>query len=140
MRIGWFWQTDSKTWTRYSDFESEFIEEAYERMDTHVQFDNYIIDLKCGIQSNIDNRNEQRSVKREEVHLGSYVRQERFSYSQRVTEPLENVAKEEDSFFRKWMVKNPQIKRNFSLIATLAAQGESIYAFRQLRNIFLQVF
>ena len=143
-RIIWFWQTvlnleddESERWTRYSDFESEFIEEAYQRMDTNVQFDDYIIDLKYGIQSNIDNRSEPKQVKREEVHLGSYVRHERFSYSQRATKPLENEAKEEDSFFRKWMVKNPQIKRDFSRIATLAAQGESIHAFRQLCNVFL---
>lgn len=127
----------SEIWTRYSDFESEFIEETYQRMDTHVRFDGYIIDLKSGIQSNVDSRSEQRLVKREELHLGNYVRQERFSYSQRVTKLLENETEEKESFFRKWMVKNPQVKRNFSVIATLAAQGESIYVSRPLRNVFL---
>ena len=136
-RIVWFCQSDSnswdaderKRWTRYSDFESEYIEKAYQQMDAHVQFNGYIIDLKCNLQLNMKDRDEQRSVKRQEVSLSNYVREERFSYSERAISRFESEANEKNSFFSKWMSKNRHIKRNFAAVATLAAQGKSFKCF-----------
>ena len=134
----WFWQLSSnmrhdnerKEWIRYSDFKSEFIEEAHQRMDSEVQLDGFIINFKFNTQRSLGGTDIQRSIKRDEIYLGRYMREERFCCSLKAIKSFESKVDEADSFFYKWLSKNQQIKRDFSTIANLAAQGKSIRSFR----------
>lgn len=121
-RIVWFWQSSSNLWIHYSDFESEYIEEAHQQKEIEIKLNDSLINLKLNIQSNINNKT-QRSIKREEIYLAHYMRQERLCYSEKPIISLESQVNEENSFFSQWLVKNQHIKRDFAAIANLAAQG-----------------
>jgi hypothetical protein len=146
-KMMWFWQSSPsprdddqrKGWKRYSDFENEYIEEAYQRKNIEVQLNGYIINFEYSMQLNIDDRNIKKPVKREEINLSQYVREDRFCHPQRASKSFESEAKEENSFFFKWLTKNQQIKRNFPVIADLAAQGTSICVCRHLIDVTLYV-
>ncbi|CAF3273362.1 unnamed protein product, partial [Rotaria sp. Silwood2] len=80
-KIVWFWQSNSnpwnreekKEWKRYSDFENDFIENAYQRQDSEeVQLNDYVVNFKYKIQYNQQDRNKQRSIKREEIDVKNY--------------------------------------------------------------------
>ena len=118
-------------------FKSEFIEEAYQRMDTEVQLDGFVINFKSNTQMSLDGSDIQRPIKRGEIHLGRYVREERFCCCQKAIKSFESKADEENSFFSKWLSKNQRIKRDFSAIANLAAQGKSARGFENHMNSLL---
>ena len=130
-RIVWFWQTDSNSWERYSDFESEHIEEAYQRNDVEIKLNDYVINFKLNIH---------KPIKREEIHLAQCVRQDRFCYTEKEMTSLENEFNEEDSFFSKWLLKNQHLKRDFAAVAKLAAEGNYIFLFDfEFSNSFFAV-
>src|SRR5690349_16404330 len=95
-KIVWFWQSNSnpfdekeEEWKRYSDFETEYIEEAYQRQEKEVQLNDYVINFKYNMQLHKDDRNRQRPVKRELVDVNSYVREERFCEPERTVKSFE---------------------------------------------------
>lgn len=79
-RMIWFSKSggEGEEWKRFSDFENDCIEEAYQQQKTEIQLNNYVIDLKNNLQIDTLNKIEQRQVKREEIDLSNYVREEKF--------------------------------------------------------------
>jgi hypothetical protein len=127
-RIVWFYQSNSNPneeteWKRYSDFESDFIEEAFQKKEhEEIAFDNCLINFKENMQFNKNNKNQHSSVKREEVSVNDLIRKERFS------DPEPVQIKSFESNFRlnivnKWLRKNQKIKDDYAAVAELAALG-----------------
>ncbi len=136
----WLWLSDpnlfdnskKQIWNRYSDFENEFIEEAFQRKERKVRLNDYVINFEHNIQHKKDDINEQRRIKREEVDVNKLFREERFCFPDRVI-----LAKSFDeggyswkyNFIYQWRIKseiNQQIacNRNLKAIAEQAAQGK----------------
>jgi len=144
-RIVWFWQSnpnpwdgkEKQEWQRYSDFENELIEEVYQRKENEVQLNDYVINFKCNIQFQRDDRNRRRPVKREEIDVTQYVREERFSYPQRAVKSFDSQFEQEHSISWQWKKKNAQIVAggNYLAIAQLAAQGKCLRRFSQLLHV-----
>lgn len=136
-RVMWFRQSitysvdasEETEWERYSDFENEFIEEAFQRKDSEVNFNGCTINFHCSQQRYIDRKCVKVSIKRDEIHLSACMRKERFCYPHKLVTLFDSKIKQENTFFFKWVSKNRDIKRNFPAIANLAAQGYSIYFF-----------
>lgn len=136
-RIIWFWQSDSNSqdptevvWKRYSDFECDHIEEAFQRKDAEVRLNDYVIDFKRKLQIKIDDP-QHRPVKREAIEMNNNVREERYLHTERATK---SFGKES---FRPEFVK--EWKNNFDDhvyggfryedIVGLAAQGKIQFSF-----------
>jgi hypothetical protein len=134
-RIVWFWQKnpdlwnedEQKEWKRYSDFENEFIEEAYQRRENEVRLNDYVISFEHNMQFNKHDRNRQRTVTRKEIDVSNYVREERFCYPERAVKLFDDGNKPWDPvFYGGWFWKNKQIKEDYPEVAELAAQGTNI--------------
>lgn len=76
-RTIWFWKSGEE-WKRFSDFENDYIEEAYQQGKIEIQLKHYVIDVKNNVQINKLDQAEQRQIKREDVYLANYVREEKF--------------------------------------------------------------
>ena len=147
-KIIWFWQSnpnlwdenEQKEWKRYSDFENEFIEEAYQKKEKEVQLNDYVINFKYNIQSKKHNRNIQRPIKREELDVCNYVREEKFCHPDRALISFAHEYSDEHNFVYKWVNENDQIKWDFPAVAELAAQGKSSCSVLQLKNLSLPLF
>ncbi|CAF3044395.1 unnamed protein product [Rotaria sp. Silwood2] len=133
-RIIWLYQSDPTSvdskergaWKCYSDFESDYIEEAYCRHEENVQVNDCIIDLKSKIQFQKDKKEHGTSVKRESVDRKSYVRNERFSSNTERPTPKSFTPGQEwykAPLLDEWRNKNVTIRDNSSVVAELAAQG-----------------
>jgi len=131
-RILWFFQSnpndnEKEEWKRYSDFENEFIEEAYQRKDEEVQLNDYVINFKYNLQIKKDDQNKQRPVKRELIDVRNYVREERFRYTERpVKSFVDGDNKWESTFINQWLEKNKEIISNPAATAELAAEGKNM--------------
>jgi hypothetical protein len=144
-KIVWFWQSnpnpwdenEKQEWKRYSDFENDFIETAFQRKEKQVKLSDYILDFKHNVQLKNDDRSRQRTVKREVVDLGELVREERFAYPQRAVKSYDNQYKNDYDFRWQWLIANKEIVRNNKAIAELAAQGKSVRGTLKLRVISL---
>ena len=132
-KIIWFWQSDPKevVWKRYSDFECDHIEEAFQRKDAEVHLNDYLIDFKRKLQIKIDDPQQHTSVKREAIEMNNNVREERYLHTERATKSFGRES------FRPEFVK--EWKNNFDDhvyggfryegIVGLAAQGKIQFSF-----------
>ena len=138
-RVLWFWQSnaspwkqnETKQWSRYSDFEVEHIEEAFQNGQKESELNDYVINFEQKIQFKKTNPTRQRPVKREEVDSSQYVREERFGYTERaVPKSFEDNYEEEHNFTLQWESKNRQISgdNNYRGIAEAAAQGKASFS------------
>jgi hypothetical protein len=133
-RFLWFYQSNSnpynknkkEDWKRYSDFQNQHIEEAFQRKENYVQLDDYVINFDHKVQFKKDGQNSQRPVKREEVDLRLYVRKERFSYPERAIRSFDNDCQFEMDFAGRWEINHKSIVNaaNFRDIAEWAAKGK----------------
>ncbi|CAF1474205.1 unnamed protein product [Didymodactylos carnosus] len=91
-KIVWSWQSnpdpwnenEEKVWKYYSDFANEFIEDAHQKKsEGEVQLGDYVIDFRQMLQIRKDNRTKQRPIKREEVNVSRYLREERFCFAEK---------------------------------------------------------
>lgn len=138
-RVLWFWKSnrdpfskkEKEEWTQYSDFENDFIEEAYQRRKEEVEFNDDVIFFKHRIKVKKSDHNRQRPVKREEIDPRECRREERFSFPERAVKSFENEYNREHDFVWQWYSKNEQLMddKNYAAIAELAAEGESVYGF-----------
>ncbi|CAF3888705.1 unnamed protein product, partial [Rotaria sp. Silwood1] len=132
-KIVWFWQSnpnswdenEQKEWKRYSDFENDHIEEAFQRKQKNVELNNYVVDFEWNIQFNKNNTARQRPIERREIDLSQYVREERFSYPVRATNSFDGGWNKNNDFQFRWGKQNEQIiaNENYAVIAELAAKG-----------------
>jgi hypothetical protein len=133
--IRWFWQSHSNSldgkenvkWERYSDFENEHIEEAYQRKDKQVGLNDHVINFEHNKYFKKDDRNQQCSVKREEVAVNHYGREARFSYPERANKSFVPNSGGMSPFIEQWRNKNLDLVygSNLSDIVEVAAQGRS---------------
>ena len=124
-------------WKRYSDFENDFIEMAFQRKEKQVQLSDYILDFQHNVQFKNDDRSRQRKVKRKVVDLSELVREERFAYPQRAVKSYDSHYKNDYDFRWQWLIANKQIVPNNKAIAELAAQGKAFRGTPKLLNISL---
>lgn len=113
-------------WRSYSDFEIDYIEEAFNRNEENIQLNEYTIDLKNKIQFRIDGEDNPRSIKRELIDRKNYVRNERFSSNTECAIPKSYIVGREwykAPLLDDWRHKNEKIRQNSSTVAELAAQG-----------------
>jgi hypothetical protein len=133
-KIIWFYQFNPNSfddkkkeeWRPYSDFETDYIEEAFNRNEENVQLNDYIIDLKNKIQFQKDKKDSGRSVKRELIDRKNYIRNERFSSNTERATPKSFIPGREwykAPLLDEWRHKNETIRQNSSTVAELAAQG-----------------
>ncbi|CAF1016755.1 unnamed protein product [Didymodactylos carnosus] len=99
-RAQWYWKSNSdpwsvnkkEEWTKYSDIESEIIEEASnEKTKTKlVELDNYWINLNDYIQINKYDKSKQRQIKRVLINRNENqgLREERFFHPQVLNKPF----------------------------------------------------
>jgi hypothetical protein len=144
-KIVWFWQSnpspwdenEKQEWKRYSDFENDFIEMAFQRKEKQVQLSDYIVDFQHNVQLKNDDRRRQRTVKREVVDLTELIREERFAYPQRAIKSYDSQYKNDYDFRWQWLIANKQIVSNNKAIAELAVQGKSVRGIPKLLDISL---
>ena len=133
-RFAWFYQSnpnpwnknEKEEWKRYSIFQNEHIEEAFQRKENYVQLDDHVINFDHKIQFKNNGQSCTRPVKREVVDLRLYVREERFSYPERPIRSFENNCQFEADFAGRWEINNkPTVNAaNFRDIAERAAKGK----------------
>lgn len=134
--IVWFWQSDPsprdtktvKEWKRYSDFENEHIEEAFQRKEEMVSLNDYCIDFRQQLQIKDDDPQIQRVVKREIINVCDNVREERHLHTERATKSFTKQSFKVD-FVRQWEYnyEDGMYTSQSGNIAELAAQGETLY-------------
>jgi len=127
-QIVWFYQSDSNSnqqteWKRYSDFESDFIEEAFQKKEEEIALDHCIINFRDNMQFNKNDKNQHNNVKREEVSVNDLIRKERFNYPERAFQVKSFESKFRWNIVKKWLSKNPKIKVDYAAVAELAAIG-----------------
>lgn len=128
-KVIWFFESNenslddnpAKEWTRYSDFESEFIEQAFHNGKKNISINDFVIDFETRIQIQKGGRYEQRQVKRDDVDNNNFLRQERFSYPKTTLKTFQNDFKL--PMVNKWLDENKGKYNSFAL-KELAAQGE----------------
>ena len=148
----WFWQSnlcndiERKGWERYSDFQSDFIEECYQRNEFEIELNNFIINFNRNVQFKKDNQNNENAIKREEIDLNNYLREERFSFPENPSKLFNNVnCKYSGSeFINQWGRKNCNIiKRvldtDYDSIIALAIEGivNVLFSYKTYMFIFL---
>lgn len=133
----WFWLSNSnpwndnepKEWKRYSDFENEFIEDAFQQQEREVQLNDHTINFEYLMAFKKEDKNTHIQVKREEVRFHKYVRQERFAHPERALKAFDSKYEQEYNFVWQWRKKNEHIassgRYNYPAIADAAAQGKS---------------
>ena len=149
-KIVWFWRSnlylddkdERREWKRYSDFENEFIEDAFQRREIEVQLDGYMINFQNSISFKKVDTHKQRLIKRGEVELHNYIREERFSNPERALKTFDSKYEQEHNFVWQWRKKNEHIassgRYNYPAIAKLAAQGGCTYTVLTLfRHAFI---
>lgn len=133
----WFWQINTNSsdvncqeqqWQCYSDFENEYIEECYSKRKKEVKLNDIVINFKTNMQFNINDNTKQNSIKREEINISQYVREERFSNSEKRIKSFidQNEYDLSTSIFLTWWTENYEISKNYSTVAELAAQGKDL--------------
>jgi hypothetical protein len=143
-RIVWFWQSnrtpwdlnETNEWKRYSDFETDYIEDAYQRNEDEAELNDYLIDFKHNVQIKKSDKHKQRPVKREEVDLNQYVREERFSYPEKAVKSFSTKYNSwSDSFIGQWVSVYKGISGNYRVQAEFAAQGKTAFVLCRLENL-----
>lgn len=133
--IIWFYQfnpdslddKNKEEWKRYSDFESDYIEEAFRRNEENVQLNDHIIDLKNKIQIQKGESNLGRPVKRESIGRKNYIRNERFSGNTERAITKSFIPGREwykAPLLDEWRQKNEMTREDLPAVAKLAAQGK----------------
>ncbi|CAF1196303.1 unnamed protein product [Adineta steineri] len=128
-KIIWFWQSnlnpfndkEQKEWKRYSDFENDFIEEAFQRKEKVVQLNEYVINFNYNLQFKKDDKSKQRPIKREESNSNDLVRQERFSYPERAVKSFSTSTR--SPFCDEWTQISGSVRDDLSSVINHAAQG-----------------
>jgi hypothetical protein len=137
-KILWFWQSnpnhsdkkDQKQWKRYSDYENDIIEKAYKKKETEAHFGDNVINFQLHKHYKKNDINTQRSVKREEVDLSQYAREERFCSSEEVVSTSLERIDNEKNFINQWKNEIGQdVYTNYPVVAELAAQGMRLFHF-----------
>lgn len=131
-KVVWFRQSnlnsfdekEKQEWERFSDFEIEFIEVAFQRKQKEVEINDYFINFQQNMQFKKTDRNRQRLVKREENDRAQYVREERFKYPERANKSFNNSRNMDQDLVYQWYSKHKQTTENCSAIAELAAEGK----------------
>ena len=115
-RVLWFWKSNPDPWVESEEkqwekdiltLKTEFIEQAFQKGKKEVELNDYVINFKHKIQYKKDNHDRQRPVKREEVDLNQYVREERVCFTERAvvhnsfSEDKTNVAGLGTQWFQK---------------------------------------
>lgn len=126
-RIIWFCQSDPNevVWKRYSDFECDHIEEAFQRKDAEVHLNDYLIDFKRNLQIKTDDLQQQRPVKREIIDLKDNVREERYFHTERATKSFGRESFRPD-FVQEW--KSDFGDRGCENTVKLAIQGKTEFS------------
>ncbi|CAF1455523.1 unnamed protein product [Adineta ricciae] len=127
----WLWQSNSnpwdtnekEEWKRYSDFENEYIEEAFQAQANEVQLGDYIIDLKYNIQFKNGEICRQRIVKRELIDTHQNVRCERFSYPEKPVKSFGIDIKWDNSLIKHWKETHEDLITNYPAVVELTVQG-----------------
>ena len=124
-RIVWLWLEEHE-WTRYSDFENEYIEEAYQSQKKRIELNGYIINFDSNTQHKNENANFQILIKREEVDGNQYIRTERFSFPERANKSFVPNTGDMSPFIEQWRQAHLDIVYNFDILAAaeFAAQGK----------------
>ena len=133
-KVVWFYQSNPNSfddkkndeWRPYSDFETDYIEEAFNRHEENVPLNDYIIDLKDKVQFQKDKKDNGSSIKRELIDRKNYVRNERFVSNTERAIPKSFIPGREwyrAPLLDKWRQENETIRGNSSTVAELAAQG-----------------
>ncbi|CAF1948439.1 unnamed protein product [Rotaria magnacalcarata] len=143
----WFYQSnqnpfdpnETKEWELYSEFENEYIEEAYQQKELEVHLQNYVIDFKRGIQYTMNDTNKQKPVKREVVNTSQYIRTERFSYPDRANRSFIPYGDYFSPFIEHWRNRNQalfksQDEPNWSTIVEQARKVRFIAFYLRLFN------
>jgi hypothetical protein len=114
-KVLWFCLSDGNpveenesNWKRYSDFENKLIEEKYQKKERAVELNDYVIDFEHSVQSEKDDPSKERPVKREEVDVTQYMREERFCYSEKPVKLLCTSKQWGSEFIQEWNTR----KRN----------------------------
>lgn len=132
-RIVWFWlsnpmasdRKDESEWTRYSDFENEYIEEAYQSQKKQIELNDSIINFDSNTQHKKEDTNIEIPIKREEVDGHQYIRTERFSFPERANKSFVPNAGDMSPFIEQWRQAHLDIVYTFNFLAAadFAAQG-----------------
>lgn len=135
-RIIWFYQVDSNPneqieWKRYSDYESDFIEEAFQKNEEEIAFDDCVINFKDSMQFNKNDKNQRCNMKRQEVNVNDLVRKERFSCPEKPIQIKSFESKFKWNIVNQWLTKNQKVKNDFAAVAELAALGIIEFIFFQ---------
>lgn len=143
-QIIWFYQCNSNPneeieWRQYSDFESDFIEEAFQKRKEEITFDDCVINLIDNKQFNKNDKNEHSSVKREEVSVNDPVKNVRFSYPETI-QVKSFESKFQWNIINKWLSKNQKVKDDYVAVTELAALGIVQIMFFQSLFIFCLIF
>jgi hypothetical protein len=133
-RIIWFWQSnpnaldgnEKEEWKRYFDFENDLIEVAYQRKEKEIQINDYVINFKDGMRHKGNDCHGPRQVKRQEVDLNHYMREERFSYMGAAVKSFDIELEKKNDYCYQWGINNSQLLGNYKAIAELAAEGKTI--------------
>ncbi|CAF2850753.1 unnamed protein product [Rotaria sp. Silwood2] len=119
----WLWKSNSdpspinieEKWKRYSDIEMTIIENSYEKKYSHVELDNFIIDVKHLVQINKADSTKQRPIKRiSDINL-QCLREERFtlpshnSLNTRRKSFGDEARWMSPKFIEEWIKRNPRI-------------------------------
>jgi hypothetical protein len=134
-KILWFWQSnpnpwdeqEQEEWKRYSDFENDHIEQAFQQKQKDIQLNDYVIDFDFHMQFDKNDRERQRLIQRRKIDVGQHVREERFSYPIRAVKmnAFDAGLNKKNDFQFQWEKENEQMitNKNYAAIAELAAKG-----------------
>lgn len=145
-KVFWFWQSESDSfdsnekqrWERYSDFENEYIEQEFQKDQKQVELNDFVIDFELKTQYNKDNIKKRKQVKREQVDLSQYVREERFNCPVRILTKTFNYTTDERVIFAyEWCTRNKQIvgDAHYQIVAELAAHGMQDSTYNMMKPI-----
>ena len=91
-KVIWFWQSNptsadancqKQMWKHYCNFENKYIEECYLKRNEEVELNDIMIDFEMNMQVHKDGITKQTLIKREEINVTQYFREERFCYPAR---------------------------------------------------------
>ena len=139
----WFWRSNSvsfdancqeQIWKHYSDFENDYIEECYWKSKEQAEINDIVISFNMNMQFCKDDHTKKNKVKREEIDLSQYFREERFCYTERRMKSFvyQKASSISESIFCAWWTENSAIVKNHRAVAELAAQGTDLKRFKYI--------
>ncbi|CAF1387813.1 unnamed protein product [Didymodactylos carnosus] len=130
-RAQWYWKSSYdpwltngiEEWTKYSDIESEIIEEAFngKSKTEPAELDNYWINVKNSIQISKSDQNKQRLIKRVLIKRNENegLREERFFLPQPLKPLSHDSGRDSDTFLSQWkkdkQLSDPEIVEQAAL-------------------------